>query len=114
MGHIYQIPSILTPSAYNDMHKQLVIYHVTCVGKADHGSLQQQLNVSANFSRQCVTIDITNDNVMEKNEFFQISISSTSLVSSSTRIYQLHTQSTTVTIIDDDGKSTLFFCSLFS
>ena len=61
--------------------------------------------MSANLGTQCVTIDITNDNETEENELFQISISSISTVSSSTGIYQLYTQSATVTIIDDDCKS---------
>ena len=81
-------------------------YNITCEGEADHGSLQQQLNISANLSRQCVTIDITNDNETEENEFFQISISSIIRVSSSSGIYQLYTSSATVTIIDDDCKTT--------
>ena len=87
------------------MHRQLY-YTITFIGVVDHGSLQQQLIVSANFSRQCVTIDITNDNETEENEFFQISISSIIRVSGSTFIYQLHTPSATVTIIDDDCEST--------
>ena len=83
---------------------------VPCEGEADHGSLQQQLNISANLTRQCVTIDITNDDEMEENEFFQITISR---IHYNTGIFQLHTKSATVTIIDDDCKLTfLFFCSL--
>ena len=94
-------------------HYKNICLCVPCEGEADHGSLQQQLNISANLTRQCVIIDITNDNETEENEFFQISISiirynnrisSISTVYSSTRIYQLHTQSATVTIIDDDCK----------
>ena len=61
--------------------------------------------MSANLGTQCVTIDIINDNETEENELFQISISSITTVSSSNGIYQLHTQSATVTIIDDDRKS---------
>ena len=85
-------------------HYKNICHYIPCEGEADHGSLQQQLIISANLTRQCVTIDITNDNETEENEFFQISISSFSTVSSSTGIYQLHTQSATVTIIDDDCK----------
>ena len=97
------------------MHREPMIacYNVTCVGKADHRSLQQQLNISANFSRQCVTIDITNDNVTEENEFFQISISLIIRVSGSSGIYQLHTPSATVTIIDDDCKTIIIIVLLF-
>ena len=93
-------------------HYKNICLCVPCEGEADHGSLQQQLNISANLTRQCVTIDITNDNETEENEFFQISISSISTVSSSTGIYQLHTQSATVTIIDDDCKSMFYISSL--
>ena len=81
-------------------------------GEADHGTLQQQLIVSANLGTQCVSIDIINDNETEENVLFQISISSITNVSSSTNIYQLHTQSATVTIINDDCKSIFYldFC----
>ena len=77
--------------------------------------LQQQLNISANLTRQCVTINITNDET-EENEFFRIFIWSHTNVSSSTNIYHLHTQSATVTIIDDDCKSIFkaFFIPLLS
>lgn len=81
--------------------------NITCVGEADHGSLQQQLTISASLSKQCVMINITDDNEIEEDEFFQITISSISRISGSTEIYQLYTQSATVTIIDDDCKSTL-------
>ena len=57
--------------------------------------------MSANLGTQCVSIDIINDNETEENELFQISISSITTVSG---IYQLQTQSATVTIIDDDCK----------
>ena len=88
---------------YTSNSLQNICLCVPCEGEADHGSLQQQLNISANLTRQCVTIDITNDNEAEENEFFQISISIIRF-NTGIRIYQLHTQSATVTIIDDDCK----------
>ena len=86
-------------------HYKNICLCVPCEGEADYGFLQQQLNISANLTRQCVTINITNDNETEENEFFRIFIWSHTNVSSSTNIYHLHTQSATVTIIDDDCKS---------
>ena len=77
------------------------------LGEPDHGSLQQELTVSADRGRQCVDITITDDDVPEQNEFFQITLSNIQLVEATFRyVYQLHTPSATVTIVDDDCKIT--------
>ena len=77
------------------------------LGEPDHGSLQQELNVSAARGKQCVDITITDDDVPEENEFFQITLSNIQLVEANfSYFYQLHTPSATVTIVDDDCKIT--------
>ena len=75
------------------------------LGEPDHGTLQQELTISAARGKQCVDITITDDDVPEENEFFQITLSNIQLVEA-TYVYQLHTPSATVTIVDDDGKIT--------
>ena len=75
-------------------------------GEADHGPPQQQLNVPANFSRECLTIDITNDNVTEENELFGIRVLLTIFFFRPYDEYSIYTRSAAiVTIIDDDRKS---------
>ena len=71
----------------------------------DHGSLEQQLNLSASLGRQCFNITITNDEVVEEDELFQLSIPSISYVAGNSRIYRQDIVAATVTIIDDDCKS---------
>ena len=79
-------------------------------GEGDHGPPQQQLNVPANFSRECLTINITNDNVTEENELFRISVELGILFFRPYQSYHVGTMPAIVTIIDDDCKST-FGCS---
>ena len=74
------------------------------VDEVDHGTLDQQMTVSADTYRQCVNVTISNDTVLEENEIFQISISFISRITGSTYIYQQYYVSATVTIIDDDRK----------
>ena len=70
----------------------------------DHGSLEQQLTLSASAGRQCFNIVITNDDVAEEDEFFQLTLTSIRRTSSNLYHYQVLTQTATVTIIDDDCK----------
>ena len=79
-------------------------FSLPVVGELDHGTLDQQLTVSANTYIQCVNVTVSNDTVPEENEFFQILISSISRIASSTSIHQRYNVSAIVTIIDDDCK----------
>ena len=73
----------------------------------DHGSLEQELTVSASLGRQCFNISIINDDVAEEDEFFQVSLTSIRFVAGN-NIYQVLTPTAAVTIIDDDCKSFKF------
>ena len=73
-------------------------------GLVDHGSLEQQLTLSASGGRQCFNIVITNDDVAEEDEFFQLTLTSIGRTFSNLFHYQVPTQTATVTIIDDDCK----------
>ena len=77
-------------------------------GLVDHGSLDQQLTLSASLGRQCFNITIANDDVVEEDEFFQLTITSIRRNSSNLYPYQETTPLATVTIIDDDCKPLIF------
>ena len=74
----------------------------------DHGSLDQQLTLSASLGRQCFNITITNDDVVEEDEFFQLTLTSIARNSSNLFPYQETTPLATVTIMDDDCKPLIF------
>ena len=73
-------------------------------GVVDHGSLDQQLTLSASLGRQCFNITIANDDVVEEDEFFQLTLTSVEMTSLNLFPYQVTTPLATVTIIDDDCK----------
>ena len=75
----------------------------------DHGSLDQQLTLSASLGRQCFNITITNDDVVEEDEFFQLTLTSIARTSSNFSPYQVPTLLATVTIIDDDCKPYFYY-----
>ena len=88
--------------------------HSTChsalpKGVVDHGSLDQQLTLSASLGRQCFNITITNDDVVEEDEFFQLTLTSIARTSSNFSPYQVPTLLATVTIIDDDCKPYFYY-----
>ena len=74
------------------------------VGEVDHGSLEQQLTFSASTGRQCFNISITDDDEVELDELFQLTLSDINHTIANTNIYQLNTPTTIITIIDDDCK----------
>ena len=49
-------------------------------------------------------VEITNDNIAEENEIFQLMLTMSKVISSNSSIYQVHNESATVTITDDDSK----------
>ena len=113
-SYIRKIKNILTkPNVSLHAHAP-AIHYMSCMlcnnnnvcipyeGEGDHGPPQQQLNVPANFSRECLTINITNNNVTEENELFRISLGFFRPYD----IYHVYPLSAIVTIIDDDCKST--------
>ena len=69
----------------------------------DHGSLEQELTVSASLGRQCFNITIINDDVAEEDEFFQVSFTSFRRIDGN-NIYQLLITTANVTVVDDDCK----------
>ena len=69
----------------------------------DHGSLEQELTVSASLGRQCFNITIINDDVAEEDEFFQVSFTSFRRIDGN-NIYQLLIMTANVTVVDDDCK----------
>ena len=73
-------------------------------GEVDHGSLEQQLNVSASMGRQCFNISIADDGAVERDELFQLTLSDVSRTTGNTSISQIYIQRATITIIDDDCK----------
>ena len=67
----------------------------------DHGSLEQQLTFSASMSTQC---SITDDDEVEQDELFTLTLSVIRRTAGNNTIYQLNAPTTTITIIDDDCK----------
>ena len=86
-----------------------ICYSTLPKGVVDHGSLDQQLTLSASLGRQCFNITITNDDVVEEDEFFQLTLTSIARTSSNFSPYQVPTLLATVTIIDDDCKPYFYY-----
>ena len=74
------------------------------LGEVDHGTSNQSVMISATLAKQCVNISITDDSVVEEDEFFQISITSIFRYAGGYNPYYLSIMSATVTIIDNDCK----------
>ena len=74
------------------------------VGEVDHGSLEQQLTFSANMGRQCFNISITDDDEVEEDELFQLTLSRVRRTTGNTYIRQRNITAATITIIDNDCK----------
>ena len=68
--------------------------------------MQQELTVSAARGKQCVDITITDDDVPEEKEIFQIKMLNIQRVEANDPGIVLHTTSALVTIVDDDCKIT--------
>ena len=77
-------------------------------GEVDRGSLEQQLTFSASMGRQCFNISITDDDEVEEDELFQLTLSGVRRTTGNTTAYQ---PTATITIIDDDCKF-VFMCFL--
>ena len=85
-------------------------WHYYNVGEVDHGSLEQQLTFSTSMGRQCFNISITDDDEVEEDELFRLTLSDVSRTAGNTTAYQLNISTATITIIDDDCKF-VFMCS---
>ena len=70
----------------------------------DHGSLEQQLTFSVSMSTQCLNVTITDDDEVEQDELFTLTLSVIRRTAGNNTIYQLNAPTTTITIIDDDCK----------
>ena len=68
----------------------------------DHGSLNEQLNLTAGQSKQCFNITITDDDVVEEDEVFWISITR---IRNAAGQYKRHPyrRRANIFIIDDDN-----------
>ena len=77
------------------------------VGEVDHGLLEQQLTFSTSTGRQCFNISITDDDEVEEDELFQLTLSDVRRTNGN--IYQLNIPTATITIIDDDCKLAIVF-----
>ena len=71
--------------------------------KVDHESLQQELSLSANLSRQCLNITINDDDVAEDDEIFWIILSW--IRNAAGRVRYPFRGKATIIILDDDCKS---------
>ena len=56
------------------------------------------------MSRQCFNISITDDEEVEEDELFQLTLSDVRRTTGNTYIYQLSIPTATITIINDDCK----------
>ena len=73
-------------------------------GEVDYESLDQEMLVSATHSRQCVNVTIINEDVVEEDEDFSLSISSVFKIAGYSDHHEILIKKTTVTIINDDCK----------
>ena len=67
----------------------------------DYSSKHENISIQQGFKKQCISVNISNDNVSERVEYFSLI-----LTSEESRL-TLNPNTTTVSILDDDSKLTI-------
>ena len=76
---------------------------IKLLGILDHGEIEEDLTLSAVNYSHCFNISVTDDNLPEENEYFELTLTNIIRRASNTYIHQVHTPVANVTILDNDG-----------
>ena len=76
---------------------------VNFLGVLDYVEIEQDVIISAANNRQCFNISITDDTLLEENEYFELTLTNIRNRVSNTYIHQIPIQVANITVLDDDG-----------